>query len=381
MGKNWKHTNINKDNLKGSSNDVSSCRNHSVVIGTCDVARERESTKELMNIINVAIEEEDKRNPVKVSGPSVSTDVDVNIDPVPFNNVSIKDLLQSEIQEVRQQRHVANKDVVSINVGIQGLVLVKIMRSDLCVVKLVKSVFDKIRISKLPCCRHLVRLIPLQKVFFPNEEEFVSYSSQIIQEKWTCELQNEFITCDTILTTSPNANIKRGVNELLNGNDEVDDCSILANNKRVKIEDSNEGTSDHNNNSSQKNEISVALDDVWHTNTEIIQIPIIESENKVFYSILFKARNNNSLLKSTVHNELFKRMPLFCKPSVDMKKVKAVVIVEALKSLCGVSLFTNFSNYYELNLRKFQNQFTVEVDNRNKHMTVQSQTATSHIVE
>jgi hypothetical protein len=128
-------------------------------MGTCDAARERETSKELVNLLNQAIEE---LNPSEdcIDDAEEST-----------TGSSIQEMLAMELAQVRNKTHSATQNVLSINTKVKGVVLVKIMRTDLCPVKLVKAIFERVRKDKQPCCRHLVRMIPLQRVFFPEKDE------------------------------------------------------------------------------------------------------------------------------------------------------------------------------------------------------------------
>ena len=60
--------------------------------------------------------------------------------------------------------------------------MIKIMRKDICPVELVHSIFDHIKINGVSCSRYIVRMFPLQKVFYPNIEELITNSNEIIKE-------------------------------------------------------------------------------------------------------------------------------------------------------------------------------------------------------
>ena len=61
MGKNWKGKNKyihgHGKGGGGGGNDLPSCRGMGIVVGSCDNAREREASKELVNLFNEHIEE------------------------------------------------------------------------------------------------------------------------------------------------------------------------------------------------------------------------------------------------------------------------------------------------------------------------------------
>lgn len=94
----------NNDN----KNDLSSCRGYSVVIATCEPAREREGTKELNTLLLQEIEKIDAEN---AANNTTTTSID-------NSSKSIQSLLEEELEEIRGQRHEATQQVMSINTGI-----------------------------------------------------------------------------------------------------------------------------------------------------------------------------------------------------------------------------------------------------------------------
>lgn len=48
--------------------------------------------------------------------------------------------------------------------------VVKIQSKAVCPVRIVTSIFDRVRQERLPVARHLVKLLPLQHTFYPNQE-------------------------------------------------------------------------------------------------------------------------------------------------------------------------------------------------------------------
>lgn len=66
--------------------------------------------------------------------------------------------------------------------GVKGLVLVKILDNGNCPVSIVKEIFDRVRRDALPCSRHVVRVVPLQVVCYPNLQE-LEESVRLVMEK------------------------------------------------------------------------------------------------------------------------------------------------------------------------------------------------------
>jgi hypothetical protein len=151
MGKNWKGHGGGRGG-GGGSGDLTSCRGFAGVIGTCDAAREKESNKELTNLLQQTIE---RIYPV-VAEDSIDS---------PQESDSIADMIKSEVAQLKSKKQGGGQDVVSINTGIKGIVFVKISRRDICPVKLIKAIFDQVKADKVPCTRHVVRIIPLQLAF------------------------------------------------------------------------------------------------------------------------------------------------------------------------------------------------------------------------
>lgn len=160
MGKAWR----NGKGGDAKAHDVPSCKGYPVVMGTCDAARERETSKELVNLLNDAIEE---LYPAAVSAPAGDQ-------PHASASMSIEEMMRAEIEQVKSQKHAVTQNVVSVNTGVKGITLIKILRKECCPVKLVQHIFDKVEREKSAVCRFVVRIVPFQTVFFPEREEVVS---------------------------------------------------------------------------------------------------------------------------------------------------------------------------------------------------------------
>lgn len=148
----------------GGGHDLSSCRGASIILGTCDAAKEREASRELVNLFSGLIDEKFPNSESSVENTNASS--------------SIAELLKLEAENVRERKH-HSQSVVSINTNIKGIILIKIIRDDLCPVDLTKILFDRVKRDKLPCCRYSIRLIPLQRAFFPDETEFASNAKTV----------------------------------------------------------------------------------------------------------------------------------------------------------------------------------------------------------
>lgn len=173
MGKNWRGGRGGGGGGNGGrgSNDFASVRGHGFIlgklnniffslinshlfkfifVGTCDAARERETSKEVVNLLMQAIEELGLSS-THITTQKQETSNDSSDAALPS---SIGDMLAQELSSVRSQSHKESQTVVSINTNVKGIVLAKIMRPDLCPVTLVKAIFQRVQREKQPISRH-----------------------------------------------------------------------------------------------------------------------------------------------------------------------------------------------------------------------------------
>ena len=160
MGRKWMMHKKQND----TKNDMSSCRGYSVILATCEAAREREASKELSTLLLQEIEKIDAEN-----GGGDSNNDNKKSNNNENNNKSIQSLLEEELEEIRGQRHEATQQVMSVKTGCKGLVLCKIKNKSLCPIDLVKRIFNRVKSEKQPISRWVSRIIPLTNVFYPNE--------------------------------------------------------------------------------------------------------------------------------------------------------------------------------------------------------------------
>ncbi len=175
MGKNWKG---GKGTGKGQ-HDFASCRGHGVVIGTCDAARERETSKELVNLLNQAIEEIYPSAEHDTGEDNRDDEIEEESNQPPS---SIENLLRAELNEVKQKKHGSTQNAVSIKTDVKGITLIKLNRRKFCPIKLVNAIFERVKRENASCCRHVIRMIPLKHVCFPNEEELRETMQKVVLE-------------------------------------------------------------------------------------------------------------------------------------------------------------------------------------------------------
>ena len=153
MGKKWCGRGVTS-----RPTDISSCRGHGVIIGTCDAARERETTVELSRLLNEAIEYllEDSCRAGSL--------------PIKGESQSIAEIVAAEISSAKR-----SQNITSIHTNTKGLVMLKISsdmaKQGMTPLRLIESVFRRIERTKQANSKYTCRLIPLAHVFFPNESE------------------------------------------------------------------------------------------------------------------------------------------------------------------------------------------------------------------
>jgi hypothetical protein len=140
--------------IGGLNKDISSVKGYSVILATCDTAREREANKELLNLLTQTIEIVYPELS-KTSNASHENVEKCNEESMNSTNASdtktVQDLLAEELADIRSKSKDKTKSshtIVSLNTGVKGLILVKLIDGILCPIKLVTAIFDKIKSDK-----------------------------------------------------------------------------------------------------------------------------------------------------------------------------------------------------------------------------------------
>jgi hypothetical protein len=170
MGKNWKGPR-NHGGGKSFTSDIASCRGHAVVVATCDNLRGREASKELVNLLNEAMD---------TLYPDLSSNQDsLEADEAQVSraNMSIQQLLDQEIKQANQSKTsvTSTQNVITVQTDVNCVILAKITKPGLCPVKLVEEIFNRLEREKKPLCKNIVRMIPLKDVFFPRTDELLEH--------------------------------------------------------------------------------------------------------------------------------------------------------------------------------------------------------------
>lgn len=160
MGKKSWHSGKGGHKPQGQQ-DISSCRGFGTFLATCFSARERETSNELVNLITEVVEE---------IYPAAAEEAEAAIEE---KELSIEELVRREVEAVKDTKNKRSaQKAISVNTGVKGVVLVRLTQRNHDPVRIYRFILDKIMRDKLPLTRHVVRLIPLQITFFPNDDEF-----------------------------------------------------------------------------------------------------------------------------------------------------------------------------------------------------------------
>lgn len=342
MGKNWKGPGGGRGGRGGrggggSSNDTSSCKGHGAIMGTCDAARERETSKEMVNLLNQAIET------LYPATQMVTEDVEQE-----SWGGSVKDMLAQEISQVRKQKHSATQNVMSVDTKVKGIVMIKIMRKDLCALELVKAIFDRVRREKEHCSRHVVRIIPLQRVFFPDNNNLSDNIASIVLSAYPGAALplyvKEIIVAPEIEKDGGN---KRSISEISTDVEaehpepEANESADSAPDMVIPLEKLEEGESSANKCSRIESPASANIPEHSEAGTTIkdgesFSDTNVKEETKIpeatipimyapqFYSCVFKARSHNIMTRETVQATVSKTLPSFLKPNFKRGKVNPV---------------------------------------------------------
>lgn len=152
---------------KFQANDIASCRGHGIFLATCQSAREREASRELVTLITDAIEYLYPAEPVDEE-PAVAEEE---------HSVSVEEMIRREVEAAKGgpnkggENNALAQKAVSIATDIKGIVIIKLMRKAFCPVQILSHIMRRIEKERAPLTRYVVRLIPLQTTFFPKEED------------------------------------------------------------------------------------------------------------------------------------------------------------------------------------------------------------------
>lgn len=301
MGKGWKNRNRNwggggKGGGGYQQHDFASCRGYGIILATCDAAKERETSKEMVNLIVEAIERVYPESLVAKEEEVVEEEQQVKVDK---GSLSIADLMKQEISQVKAKKSSSLATAVSIKTDVKGIALVKLLKHEYCPIELVLNIFKKIETEKKSCCRYTVRLIPLKYVFFPKEEDFIANIEKILNVEMGIPIPyHPPKPVETTETTE----------------------EAVVGEKREREE--NEEASDDQATKVQKVETPVQ---------EIIPVPVpppapVYPVEKIRYVLQFKARNHNVLVKNFVADKINRLVNGYA--IADYRQAKVILLLQ-----------------------------------------------------
>jgi hypothetical protein len=295
------------------TDNLSSIRGHGVILCTCDSNRGREATKEAINLLTEILDEYDelKRSGSKAIQSKIdskSLDQD-NLDYYE-NDGSIEDSLDKEIKKAQMQSKCKQQAVVSMNTGMKGLVIVKINRKDITASELVYRIFEKIKFDSVPRSRYIVRLVPWDKTFFPNQESMEANVHEIVREikhelgiltpNW-----DDFNACDAIKVMNNDMTHKLRQDD--RDNDAEFDEEVSSKRQRT-------------------DETARYTPFFYEKKKEVNCKDIDNTDNHISIAVAFKRRNHNVLSREDVQHYVYK---LCTFAQVDYKTPKVILITIA----------------------------------------------------
>jgi hypothetical protein len=196
------------------------------------------------------------------------------------------------------------------------------MKSGICPVKLVQAIFQRVKSEKLPCSRHIVRIIPLQYVFYPDMEELTTNVHKLLTKEFGMVFQETSNKINEVnqVTTTESVSIDEKESKDIDNDHETD--------KKQKVEGSNVPVEvvesvDNQLTIVNTSDGSSTFVPTLNSNTDIQRsITVI---NPRTYSVMFKARNHNVLTRTSTQLLISGLMPRQLR--VDYRNPKVISFV------------------------------------------------------
>lgn len=267
---------------KGQGNDITSCRGHGIFLATCQSARERETSRELVTLISDVIEE--------MYPPEPTADVSQE----DHQSLSVEEMIRREVEAAKGGNNsgkgsALTQTAVSILTDVKGIVIIKLMKKRFCPVKILTHIMEKIQREHIPLTRYVVRLIPLQLTFFPKEEDL----NETIPYLLHSHLPGIAL---------PERRKRKEITESNDGEDNNNECETIT-------EEPQETDEISNGNAVKRQRIDEAGDAIPSSTTEVVadDSPVVSNEpsvlpaTKIRYCIEYKGRNHNVLNREMVY--------------------------------------------------------------------------------
>ena len=172
----------------------------------------------------------------------------------------------------------------------KGLVLIQLNNPTLCPVQLVRGLFDRVRSERLAYTKHVVRIIPLQYIGFPNATDLAALMSAMINNVFA-----NYVPTTAAIVPSPEEAQPAG----------TDPEEPVCKRQRTQGEEEEEEGQPTSNSRSSNSTSSYTSSSKAPAHQALPAGRVLPIQ----YSILFKSRNSSSLVKSEVHDCVFRLMP------------------------------------------------------------------------
>jgi len=224
-------------------------------------------------------------------------------------NQTSSDILALELANCRSDK-TTNKCVMSVNTGIKGLCLVKILNDTICPLKLVCSIFDSILESKRPVSRYIIRIIPLVKTFYPNIEELSDNMSAFLKSLFPSTSENAVLESDVPATA---CYVETSIDETSSKRIRLD----IAKEASDSISGIAELTKDESVPSAQTELVGMNL----ISNTDTLTQVLCPSYSAATYCVQFKRRNHDVLVRDSVQDLVRSQIPRMYRVNYKTPKV------------------------------------------------------------
>lgn len=182
---------------------------------------------------------------------------------------------------------------------------------------MVRSIFARVQKERLPISKHVVRIVPLQRVFFPDGNELEENARDLVASFFkepSLQIPN-----DVDMSSEMTSSAKRK----LSGDDESgEEVGVDGHSAKLVCTESKQGVVPEED---AKISNEAALDSVNKLEGDesvlnsVLPTPSVVSSRppsfprKFVYAVQFKARNHNVLEKQTVYSTVNKCMPSFAR--------------------------------------------------------------------
>jgi len=233
-------------------------------------------------------------------------------------SMSISEILAAELNQVRERKHTETQNVMSINTSIKGVICVKVMRREVCPVLLVKMLFERVKKEKMAITRYCARVIPLKKVFYPNDAELrENIRDYVISLYPGIQLPDIELEEEIEKTKSSHASI---------GEAEANEETVEMETSGVNTSDSSEVDRDNlalGSTVGSKRELdSASSGKLKKAKSDAEELPVFTDYPPIVYQVSLKTRNHNVFNRANMQATLFQNLPQSSRATYISPKVR-----------------------------------------------------------